>query len=140
MCVQVYYVSRGRIKVANKQFNTTNNNYELSLNEDSEVELVSVVDSAVCATPTCLSSISTLLLLQCTDAASESKIPTIQYNFKPINEIESVEPNTMIGMCVLLQYWLCVVITLDLFHQMLLVSARTYQTFHLSLQGQPTGN
>ncbi len=38
--IQVYYVSRGRVKIANKQFNTTNNNYELSLNEDTEVELV----------------------------------------------------------------------------------------------------
>ena len=81
--------------MANKQFNTTNNNYELSLNEDTEVELVrekmdrKVLSSVLILSSGCVS--------QCTDAASDSKIPTIQYNFKPINEIESVEPNTMIG-------------------------------------------
>ena len=37
---QVYYISRGRLRPANKQFNTTKNDYELTLNEDSEVELV----------------------------------------------------------------------------------------------------
>lgn len=41
--MQVYYLSRGRLKPANRQFNNTNNDYELSLNEDTEVELVSEV-------------------------------------------------------------------------------------------------
>ena len=38
---QVFYISKGRLKPANRQFNNTNNDYELSLNEDTEVELVS---------------------------------------------------------------------------------------------------
>ena len=29
----------------------------------------------------------------------ESSLPTIQYNFRPIAEIESIEPNTLIGTC-----------------------------------------
>ncbi len=42
MLLQVYYISRGRLKPANRSFNTTSCEYEISLNEDSEVELVSV--------------------------------------------------------------------------------------------------
>lgn len=34
---------------------------------------------------------------QCTDAAMESSLPSIQYNFRSIAEIESIEPNTLIG-------------------------------------------
>ena len=37
---QVYFISRGRLRPANKQFNTTKNDYELTLNEDSGIELV----------------------------------------------------------------------------------------------------
>ena len=39
--VQIYYVSKGRLKPANRQFNNLKNEYEVSLNEDTLVELVS---------------------------------------------------------------------------------------------------
>ncbi|KAK6921000.1 Replication protein A, OB domain [Dillenia turbinata] len=35
---KVYYISRGTLKLAHKQFNTVKNNYEMTLNENSEVE------------------------------------------------------------------------------------------------------
>ncbi|KAL1373199.1 replication protein A 70 kDa DNA-binding subunit B [Arachis hypogaea] len=35
---KVYYVSKGTLKVANKQFKTVQNDYEMTLNENSEVE------------------------------------------------------------------------------------------------------
>lgn len=35
---KVYYISKGFIKVANKQFKTVKNEYEMTLNENSEVE------------------------------------------------------------------------------------------------------
>lgn len=38
---KVYYISKGNLKVANKQFNTVKNDYEMTLNENSEVEEVS---------------------------------------------------------------------------------------------------
>lgn len=38
---KVYYISKGTLKVANKQFNTVRNDYEMTLNENSEVEEVS---------------------------------------------------------------------------------------------------
>ncbi|KAL0415942.1 UNVERIFIED_CONTAM: Replication protein A DNA-binding subunit B [Sesamum latifolium] len=35
---KVYYISKGTLKVANKQFKTVQNDYEMTLNENSEVE------------------------------------------------------------------------------------------------------
>ncbi|KAF3438061.1 hypothetical protein FNV43_RR20817 [Rhamnella rubrinervis] len=35
---KVYYISKGTLKVANKQFKTVKNDYEMTLNENSEVE------------------------------------------------------------------------------------------------------
>jgi replication factor A1 len=37
---KVYYISKGTLKVANKQFKTVANDYEMTLNENSEVEEV----------------------------------------------------------------------------------------------------
>ncbi|KAK1297102.1 hypothetical protein QJS10_CPB15g01423 [Acorus calamus] len=37
---KVYYISRGALRVANKQFKTVQNDYEMTLNENSEVEEV----------------------------------------------------------------------------------------------------
>ncbi|XP_061364959.1 replication protein A 70 kDa DNA-binding subunit B [Gastrolobium bilobum] len=37
---KVYYISKGALKVANKQFKTVQNDYEMTLNENSEVEEV----------------------------------------------------------------------------------------------------
>lgn len=38
---KVYYISKGSLRVANKQFKTVQNDYEMTLNENSEVEEVS---------------------------------------------------------------------------------------------------
>lgn len=35
---KVYYISKGSLRVANKQFKTVQNDYEMNLNENSEVE------------------------------------------------------------------------------------------------------
>lgn len=35
---KVYFISKGTLKVANKQFKTVQNDYEMTLNENSEVE------------------------------------------------------------------------------------------------------
>lgn len=37
---QIYYISRGSVKTANKKYTSLKNDYELSLNNDSEIELV----------------------------------------------------------------------------------------------------
>lgn len=57
---KVYYISRGTLRVANKQFKTVQNDYEMNLNENSEVE----------------------------EAVTETAfIPQTKFNFVPIDEL-----------------------------------------------------
>ncbi|KAL0442066.1 UNVERIFIED_CONTAM: Replication protein A DNA-binding subunit B [Sesamum radiatum] len=57
---KVYYISKGNLKVANKQFKTVQNDYEMTLNENSEVE----------------------------EARNEATfIPETKFNFVPIDEL-----------------------------------------------------
>ncbi|XP_010258039.1 PREDICTED: replication protein A 70 kDa DNA-binding subunit B-like [Nelumbo nucifera] len=57
---KVYYISRGTLKVANKQFKTVENDYEMTLNENSEVE----------------------------EAAGEKAfVPETKFNFVPIDQL-----------------------------------------------------
>ncbi|CAA7026979.1 unnamed protein product [Microthlaspi erraticum] len=57
---KVYYISRGSLKLANKQFKTVQNDYELTLSENSEVE----------------------------EARNEEMfVPEIKFNFVPIDEL-----------------------------------------------------
>ncbi|XAR63809.1 hypothetical protein NMG60_11023902 [Bertholletia excelsa] len=57
---KVYYISKGTLKVANKQFKTVQNDYEMTLNENSEVE----------------------------EACNESNfIPQTKFNFVPIDQL-----------------------------------------------------
>uniref|UniRef100_A0A5B6ZAT6 Replication protein A subunit n=1 Tax=Davidia involucrata TaxID=16924 RepID=A0A5B6ZAT6_DAVIN len=57
---KVYYISKGNLKVANKQFKTVQNDYEMTLNENSEVE----------------------------EASNEAAfIPETKFNFVPIDQL-----------------------------------------------------
>ncbi|KAG9153227.1 hypothetical protein Leryth_021249 [Lithospermum erythrorhizon] len=57
---KVYYISKGSLRVANKQFKTVQNDYEMTLNENSVVE----------------------------EASEEASfVPEIKYNFVPIDEL-----------------------------------------------------
>ena len=38
-----------------------------------------------------------LFTLQCTDSVSDSQLPTVQYNFRHIADLENVEPNQLVG-------------------------------------------
>ncbi|KAK7330285.1 hypothetical protein VNO77_24475 [Canavalia gladiata] len=57
---KVYYISKGTLKVANKQFKTVQNDYEMTLNENSEVEEV---------------------------AREASFVPETKFNFVPIDQL-----------------------------------------------------
>ncbi|KAF3504653.1 hypothetical protein F2Q69_00039952 [Brassica cretica] len=57
---KVYYISRGSLKLANKQFKTVPNDYEMTLNENSEVEEAS---------------------------NEETFVPETKFNFVPIEEL-----------------------------------------------------
>ena len=88
--LQVYYVSRGRLKPANKKFSSVRNDYELNMNEDTEVELVGVAITSLLH-----HRLSVFHSMQCTEEAPD--LPSLQYNFTSIAEIETTEPNTLIG-------------------------------------------
>ena len=81
---KVYYISKGTLKVANKQFKTAKNDYEMTLNENSDVE----------------------------EAVNEETfIPETKFNFVPIDQLgpyvngrELVGKNSFLevyGMCIL---------------------------------------
>ncbi|XP_016467709.1 replication protein A 70 kDa DNA-binding subunit B-like [Nicotiana tabacum] len=57
---KVYYISKGTLRVANKQFKTVQNDYEMTLNENSQVEEAS---------------------------NEEAFIPDTKFNFVPIDEL-----------------------------------------------------
>lgn len=72
---KVYYISRCAIKTANKRFSSLNNDYEMTFTNESVVA-------------------------ECLDDSSGSV--SIRYNFVPINEIATKEPDTIldvIGVC-----------------------------------------
>lgn len=68
---KVYYISRATLKAANKQFNTLNNNFEMTLTSDSEI-------------------------IPCHDTGTD--IPAIQFNFVPISDIENKERNCILDV------------------------------------------
>ncbi|KRT83138.1 hypothetical protein AMK59_3541, partial [Oryctes borbonicus] len=72
---KVYYISKCQLKPANKQFSTLNNDYEMTLTNDTIIQL-------------------------CEDDVGD--IPQTQYNFIPIDKIGHMEVGTVvdvIGVC-----------------------------------------
>ncbi|RDX97660.1 Replication protein A 70 kDa DNA-binding subunit B, partial [Mucuna pruriens] len=70
---KVYYISKGTLKVANKQFKTVQNDYEMTLNENSEVEEV---------------------------ASEASFVPETKFNFVPIDQLgPHVNKSELVGEC-----------------------------------------
>lgn len=61
----VYFISKARVNIAKKQFSTLNNEYEITLESNSEVE----------------------------PCAETSDVPEVKYNFCAIDQLDSVEPN-----------------------------------------------
>ncbi|XP_076667304.1 replication protein A 70 isoform X2 [Andrena cerasifolii] len=68
---QVYYISRATLKTANKQFNNLKNDYEMTLTGDSEI-------------------------IPCHDAGDD--IPSLQFNFIPICDVEKKEKNDLMDV------------------------------------------
>ncbi|XP_052075679.1 replication protein A 70 kDa DNA-binding subunit-like [Mytilus californianus] len=67
---KVYFVSRGTLKTANKQYSNVNNDYEMTFNNDTTVEV-------------------------CTD---DVDLPTVKFEFTKINELESKAPGNNIDL------------------------------------------
>lgn len=67
---KVYYISKCKLKPANKQFSKLNNEYEMTVGNDTEIQ-------------------------ECTDI---THIPRIKYNFVPINDIASMEAGVFVDV------------------------------------------
>ena len=61
----VYFISKAKVNIAKKQFSTLNNEYEITLESNSEVEA----------------------------CAETSDVPEVKYNFCAIDQLDSVEPS-----------------------------------------------
>lgn len=66
----MYYISRCQLKPANKQFTSLKNDYEMTFTAETVVA-------------------------ECLDEASS--MPTVKYNFVPINEIANKSPDNLLG-------------------------------------------
>lgn len=66
---QVFYISRARVQIAKKQFSNVNNEYELTLDNNSEIE-------------------------PCGD---DEAVPQIKYNFVPLDQLGAHEKDSTIG-------------------------------------------
>ncbi len=69
---KVYYIARASLKAANRQFNTLNNDYEMTFNHDTCIEAC--------------------------DAGEGQNIPQVQFNFIPISEIADRPANSVCGI------------------------------------------
>lgn len=67
---KVYLISKCQLKPANKQFSSIKNDYEMTFNNDTVVQ-------------------------EC--ANTDDDIPAVQYSFVPIQQIQSMEPNAVLG-------------------------------------------
>jgi len=66
---QVYYISKGSLKIANKQYTSVKNDYEMTLNGDSSI-------------------------IPCEDAGD---VPVLQCDFVSIGDLEVREKDAIIG-------------------------------------------
>ncbi|XP_013419280.1 replication protein A 70 kDa DNA-binding subunit isoform X2 [Lingula anatina] len=67
---KVYYVTKATLKTANKQYSSVDNDYEMTLNRDSQIE-------------------------ECTE---DVDLPTVTFNFTPINALGNMAPNTTVDV------------------------------------------
>lgn len=68
-CRQVYYISKGTLKIANKQFSSLKNDYEMTLNGDTSI-------------------------IPCEDSQD---VPMVQCEFVSIADLESREKDSIVG-------------------------------------------
>ncbi|KIJ69175.1 hypothetical protein HYDPIDRAFT_24028 [Hydnomerulius pinastri MD-312] len=70
---KVYYISKARVNLAKKKFSNVQNDYELSLEKNTEVE-------------------------ECVDASS---VPMVKYNFIPLSTLEELQKDSTCGIDVI---------------------------------------
>ena len=71
LLLQVYYFSKGTLKIANKQFTAVKNDYEMTFNNETSV-------------------------MPCEDG---HHLPTVQFDFTGIGDLESKSKDSLVGKC-----------------------------------------
>lgn len=66
----MYYLSKGQLKPANKQYSNLPNDYEITLTNDTVIQ-------------------------ECKDEIND--VPVVKYNFVPIADIADTPPNDIVG-------------------------------------------
>ena len=74
MTCQVYYLRKATLKTADKRYSSLNNDYEMTFSSETEVSLCDE------------------------DESSLPHIPTVTFNFVPINQLENHAPNSTVGL------------------------------------------
>jgi len=70
---QVYYIRKATLKTADKRYSTLNNDYEMTFSSETEVSLCDE------------------------DEDNLPPIPSVTFNFIPINQLETHAPNSTVG-------------------------------------------
>lgn len=68
---KVYYISKGQLKPANKQYSNIPNDYEMTLTNETAIQ-------------------------ECTE---DTEVPTVKYDFIPISDIAEKPKDTIVGKC-----------------------------------------
>lgn len=72
---KVFYIARARVGIAKKQFSKLNNDYELTFNNDTEI----------------------------VEAEEQTSVPDVTFNFVPLDQLTSVEPNSYVDVIGVIQ-------------------------------------
>jgi replication factor A1 len=84
---KVYYISKARVNLAKKKFSNLANDYELSLERNTEVEEVSDMNW----------SVRRLMFFQ--QCHETSNLPMIKYNFVQLSDLENLPKDSTCGIC-----------------------------------------
>lgn len=71
----MYYISKGQLKPANKQYSNIPNDYEMTLTNETTIQ-------------------------ECTE---DTEVPTVKYDFIPISDIAEKPKDTIVGKCTQIQ-------------------------------------
>lgn len=82
---KVYYISKARVNLSKRKFSSAQE-YELSLERNTEIEEVCLL---------CSSGVSSLTFLQCLDT---SNLPVVKYNFIDLGNLEELPKDSICGM------------------------------------------
>jgi len=89
----VYYISKARVNFAKKKFNNLSNDYELTLEKNSQVEEVSSPCHEI------LTELADMVFGQCHEATG---LPQVRYNFVRLDQLSALDKDSIVGAIIFL--------------------------------------